>query len=46
MKQSKTIKIDFMSHKELLNIKEKMKFRRIGSVIQYLLNNYRFKTNK
>jgi hypothetical protein len=38
MKQTKTIKIDYMTHKELVRLQKEQGFKRIGSVIQYLLN--------
>lgn len=38
MKQIKNIKVDSIIHKELKRIQSKMKFKRLGSVICWLLN--------
>ena len=43
MKQIKSIIVDFVTHKELKLIQKELKYKRIGSVINYLLNNYRHK---
>ena len=39
MKQIKTIKIDYVTHKELKLIQKEYHFKRLGSVISFLLNN-------
>jgi hypothetical protein len=38
MKNIKTIKIDYMTYKELVKLQKEQGFKRIGSVVQYLLN--------
>jgi len=36
--QTKTIKVDYMTHKSIKQLQKSLNFKRIGSVIQYLLN--------
>lgn len=38
MKQSKQVKIDYMTHQQLKKIQKDMGFKRLGSVISWLLN--------
>lgn len=38
IKQTKTIKINYILHKELLAIKKRLGYKRISSVIEYLIN--------
>lgn len=36
--KTKTIKVDYMTHKLIKQLQKRLKFKRIGSVIEYLLN--------